>query len=403
MSTIIIGSGLAGLSVALKLAEKNKEIIIISKKISKSYKFNYSSEIEINKSLVDNFYKSYDSCLSICLDLYKYETNILTAYYDKVKEYKNVKFIEDFVIDLIIDDNKCNGVKTLTHDLKTSYIYSKNVVICTGGINDIHNSSYNEKTGDGLAMAVRAGLELYNMKSVITYPFQVDDIYNPIIIPETVKFEGAYLLNNKMNRFTSSEFLTSNDRLSTCIQNELNKNNKVYLDIRHIYNYKLKYPELLIYDGLIPIKPCVYLLCGGIKVDVNGKTNINDLYASGECTAYGYTGTNGDDIVSNSYLQCIQSSDYISKDICKYDIHNINSTPRLQNIVKDNSEFIGVLENTSEFCKELTDAIYSNNTSTLKSLRNIINSEIFLFDESYDNSISTLQLFNALEISKYLI
>ena len=64
---------------------------------------------------------------------------------------------------------------------------------------------------------------------------------------------------------------------------------------------------------------------------------------------------------------------------------------------------IGVLENTSEFCKELTDAIYSKNISTLKSLRNIINSEILLFDESYDNSISTLQLFNALEISNYLI
>lgn len=403
MTTIIIGSGLAGLSVALKLAENNKEIIIISKKNSKSYNYKYTSEIEINKKLVASFYETHDTLFSNCFNLYKHDSNILTVYYEKVKEYKNVTFIENFVIDLIIDNNQCIGVKTLNRDLKTLYIYSKNVIICTGGLNDIYNKSYKEKTGDGFAMAVRAGLDLYNMKSVITYPFQVDDDYNPIIIPETVKLEGAYLLNSKMNRFTSSEFLMSNDRLSNCIQNELYNNKKVYLDIRHIYNYQSKYPELLIYDGIIPIKPCTYLLCGGIKVDVNGKTNINNLYASGECTSYGYNGTNGDSIVSSSYLQCIQSSINISKDICKNSINITNLVPRLQNIVTDNSEFIGVLENAYEFCNELTDILNSNNISTLKSFKHIIDKQILLFDESYENSILTLQLLNSIEISKFLI
>ncbi len=231
-------------------------------------------------------------------------------------------------IDLIIQDGKCLGVKAL--DLKTNkteIFIANSIIITTGGLGQVYLYTTNPEvaTGDGIAMAYRAGAEMTDMEFVQFHPtslVQFEDLKDIIALPrflisEAVRGEGAMLLNIKGERFMQKYDvkgeLAPRDIVSRAIYKEMKENNldHVFLSLAKLGAEKIKQRFPVIYKtclerGLditkdnIPVAPSAHYFMGGIKTDVDGRTNIANLYAAGECAALGVHGANR--LASNSLL-----------------------------------------------------------------------------------------------------
>jgi L-aspartate oxidase len=231
-------------------------------------------------------------------------------------------------IDLVLQAGKCLGVKAL--DLNKNiikYFLAKAVIITTGGLGQVYLYTTNPEvaTGDGIAMAYRAGAEVSDMEFVQFHPtslVQSEELKDIIALPrflisEAVRGEGAMLLNLKGERFmqkydTKGE-LAPRDIVSRAIYKEMKDSgvDHVLLSLAKLGQEKIKKRFPVIYKtclerGLditcdnIPVSPAAHYFMGGIKTDVNGKTNIPHLYAAGECAALGVHGANR--LASNSLL-----------------------------------------------------------------------------------------------------
>jgi L-aspartate oxidase len=231
-------------------------------------------------------------------------------------------------IDLLIRDGKCIGVKALDINKgKIEFFLAKNTIITTGGIGQCYLYTTNPEaaTGDGIAMAYRAGAEVTDMEFVQFHPTSLvqsaelkDIIALPrFLISEAVRGEGAMLLNDKGERFmqkydTQGE-LAPRDIVSRAIYHEMKTTHAdhVFLSLAKLGAEKIRNRFPMIYQtckerGLditqdnIPVSPAAHYYMGGIKTDVDGKTNIANLYAAGECASLGVHGANR--LASNSLL-----------------------------------------------------------------------------------------------------
>lgn len=225
-------------------------------------------------------------------------------------------------IDLIIQDGKCVGIKALDlRENKIKIFSAKSTIITTGGLGQVYLYTTNPKvaTGDGIAMAYRAGAEVTDMEFVQFHPtslVQFEELKDIIALPrflisEAVRGEGAMLLNSKGEHFISE--LASRDIVSRAIYEELKKTktDHVFLSLAKLGADKIKRRFPVIYKtclarGLditkdnIPVAPAAHYFMGGIRTDVNGKTNLSSLYAAGECASLGIHGANR--LASNSLL-----------------------------------------------------------------------------------------------------
>jgi len=227
----------------------------------------------------------------------------------KIKQNKNIKVLENcFVVDLIVKNKECVGVKTKEN------IYGGKIILATGGVGQIFAYTTNPKvaTGDGLAMAYRAGCKIKDLEFIQFHPTALKDNSSPLfLLSESLRGEGAYLVNEKGERFISE--LAPRDVIARAIVKEQEKG-QVYLDIRHKKGKFIKKRFPNIYQELkkrgfdltkeqIPITPAAHYSCGGIKVDEYGRTNIKNLFAFGEVA---YTGAHGANrLASNSLLEAV--------------------------------------------------------------------------------------------------
>jgi len=237
---------------------------------------------------------------------------------------ENLAEIEQYMlgIDLIIEGGKCLGIKAL--DLKKNQIeifIAKATIITTGGLGQTYLYTTNPEvaTGDGIAMAYRAGAEVTDMEFVQFHPTSLvhsEELKDIIALPrflisEAVRGEGATLLNTKGERFISE--LESRDIVSRAIFNEMQKtgSDHVFLNLTKLGADKIKNRFPVIYKtclqrGLditkdnIPVAPAAHYFMGGIKTDIDGRTNVTNLYAAGECASLGVHGANR--LASNSLL-----------------------------------------------------------------------------------------------------
>ncbi|MBU0670717.1 FAD-binding protein, partial [Patescibacteria group bacterium] len=246
---------------------------------------------------------------------------------------KNILIFEsNIVIDLIVKNQKCFGAVSLdTDDNKINYFFSKATILATGGAGQVYQNSSNPKiaTGDGLAMAFRAGAELQDIEFVQFHPTALNKKGAPhYLISEAVRGEGAKLLNCKKKRFTKE--LANRDKVARAINKEL-KQGPVYLDIRFKGEKYLKdrfptiYEQLWWYNifmekDLIPVAPAAHFNCGGIVTDLNGKTNIDGLFAFGEVARTGVHGANR--LASNALLECLVFSSRALDDAKDYAKNN---------------------------------------------------------------------------------
>ena len=241
----------------------------------------------------------------------------------KVRQNPNIKIVENFyAIDLLTnDDNECTGI--IGHDKHRGLeiIWAVNTTLSTGGAGQLYRETTNPAvaTGDGIAMAYRAGAVLQDLEFVQFHP---TTLYiagaSRALITETLRGEGAILVDNKgsafMKEYHKSAELAPRDIVSRAILSQMlkTKSTHVYLDIRHFdkNHFAKRFPlinelcgsfDIDVGRDLIPVRPSAHYMIGGVKTDGTAKTNIKNLYACGEVAATGLHGANR--LGSNSLLE----------------------------------------------------------------------------------------------------
>jgi L-aspartate oxidase len=255
---------------------------------------------------------------------------------DKVRNNPNIEIFEKyFAIEILtqhhlgievkknFEGKQCYGAYVADLVNKKVYTFlSKITVMATGGLGNVYQTTTNPEvaTGDGVAMVYRAKGIIENMEFIQFHP---TSLYDPgrkpsFLITEALRGYGAILKNMAgeqfMNRYDNRGSLAPRDIVSRAIDNELKiwGDDHVWLDCTHLNPDGLKdsFPNVYehclqrginITKDMIPVVPCVHYSCGGIKVDTDGQSTINRLYALGEVSSTGLHGANR--LASNSLIE----------------------------------------------------------------------------------------------------
>lgn len=238
---------------------------------------------------------------------------------ENVKRRKNIKIIEDCeMVDIYHRDNRCIGA-LFNKDGETLSIYAKVVILATGGIGGLFKKSTNERiiTGDSIGVAIRNNIEIKDLSYIQIHPtafFSKKSEEKRFLISESVRGEGGKLINCNGERFVDE--LLPRDIVSKKIYEEMKKtnSNNVFLDVSFMEKSFLqnRFPNIYnkcLEEGIdiskepIPVAPAQHYFMGGIKVDLNGKTSMENLYAFGETSCTGVHGANR--LASNSLLEAL--------------------------------------------------------------------------------------------------
>lgn len=260
---------------------------------------------------------------------------LIRALTEKCHEDPNIELLEDHLaIDLITsrhlswqDEHLCLGAYVLNRDgnhVRT--IVARHTFLATGGAGKVYlyTSNPDVASGDGIAMAYRAGAEIRNMEF---FQFHPTCLYHPeaksFLISEAVRGEGAELKIRRggeyvtfMDAYHELGSLAPRDVVARAIDNELKRRGEecAYLDIRHHDEtfLRTRFPNIFaeclrfgfnMAEQLIPVVPAAHYCCGGVKTDVAGRTTIKRLYAVGETGSTGLHGANR--LASNSLLEAM--------------------------------------------------------------------------------------------------
>jgi len=280
---------------------------------------------------------------------------IVTVLIEKVKSLKNVDCLEnahllrlekqgsDFFAEVLVDSynehQSCAPEQSLKSTDRHSrakgtcvYYTTNTCLIATGGIGRVYDFTTNSAiaTGDGIQFAYNLGAKIEKMSLIQFHPTAfADKDRESFLITEAARGEGAYLYNKDMERFLEQygeTELSPRDVISRCIIAEEKRagNGAFYLDVSHLNSgfIKTRFPMIcrrLLEKGYdftkepVPIYPCQHYLMGGIAVTGAGKTNIDGLYAAGECAFTGVHGVNR--LASNSLLEALVFSRLAAENI----------------------------------------------------------------------------------------
>ncbi|NUU59520.1 L-aspartate oxidase [Paenibacillus agri] len=249
---------------------------------------------------------------------------IVRALGQQVAEHNNIEVWDDhYVIDLITEDGECVGVLLQQPDGGKLFLQGDATILCSGGAGQLYRYTTNPEvaTGDGVAIAYRAGAHIRDMEFIQFHPTALSYPGAPrFLISEAVRGEGAVLRNINGERFMERYHelleLAPRDIVARAIvsQMELTKSTFVYLDITHESAEMVKHRFPTIYEtcmsyGLditsdwIPVAPAAHYMMGGIKTDLNGESNISRLFACGEVSSTGLHGANR--LASNSLSEAV--------------------------------------------------------------------------------------------------
>ncbi|MVP02202.1 L-aspartate oxidase [Paenibacillus lutrae] len=271
---------------------------------------------------------------------------IVRALSEETKRSENIELWDDhIVIDLITVNGECIGALVQKPDGQRIYVQGSATVLCTGGTGQLFRYTTNPDvaTGDGVAIAYRAGADIQDMEFIQFHPTVLFYPGAPrFLISEAVRGEGAYLRNIKGERFMEKYHpqleLAPRDVVARAIVSEIEETGSsfIYLDITHESEEMIKHRFPTIYEtclsiGLdltadwIPVAPAAHYMMGGVKTDLHGETNIKRLFACGEVSSTGVHGANR--LASNSLSEAIVFGKRI--------IRRIQSLPSLGPVILD--------------------------------------------------------------------
>lgn len=485
---LIIGSGVAGLTFAIKIAEQfpDKKITIITKSNAEESNTKYAQGgIAIVTDKAEDSYQKHIEDTLICgdglcdeevvkmvitegpkrlkeliewgakfdknvkgtLDLgkegghsenrvvhHKDQTGqeIQRAILDQVSQKENIAVLDYyFALDLITKNNCCFGAYALNEETNEIITFQSDfTLLATGGIGHLYGHTTNPiiATGDGIAMAYRAHATIKDMEFIQFHPtalFENTSGSSSFLISEAVRGFGAYLRTKDGHRFMldydSRGDLASRDIVSQSIDLELKKSGDdcVYLDCTHIdieafiKHFPMIYKRcqsigIDIAKDWIPVVPAQHYLCGGIVVDKNGKTSVENLFACGECSRTGLHGANR--LASNSLLEALVYSDKIYEYLAHHPITNntLKATVSEWKIVENpviDSKYISEIKSKLQLLMRQNAGIVRNNADLLKAQEQLIKWQIEIETIGKKNQITKdiYELKNMISIGSLIV
>lgn len=299
----------------------------------------------------------------------------------RIKENPNIDILEDtIVVELLTDsDSECKGAIIYNDDTQEyETIYSSAIILATGGVGQLYKYTTNPvvTTGDGLFLAYNSGAILQDLEFVQFHPtaLAVEGIENRFLISESMRGEGAVLLDINHNEFMSEysdlKELAPRDVVTRAIYDRMKKTNSnhVYLNASVIPEEVLerRFPTIMrvckkygidITKDYIPVAPAAHYYMGGIKATPDGKTSLKGLYAIGECASTGLHGANR--LASNSLLECV---------VCAYELANYLSFTNLETPKKIDESIMATIDS---YVKPISDEMFDIDNLKLK-LKNIM-------------------------------
>ncbi len=349
----------------------------------------------------------------------------------------NIHVLEETIVtELLLDkDGICRGIIAFNKEREEyETYYSKAVILATGGCGQIYKYTTNPSvtTGDGMAVAYRAGAIMQDMEFVQFHPtaFKAKTEENMFLISEAVRGEGAKLVdengNTFMEKYDERLELASRDIVSRAIYNEMRINNvpNVYLNATVIPKDKLnqRFPTILgtcrkngvePENQFIPVSPAAHYMMGGVKASVAGVTSIKNLYAIGETACTGLHGANR--LASNSLLECVVAGYSVAEHLRNEDLENVDAElqEKDENIAKTIAEYEKQPENRLVDFKQLREKLRDTMWQYVGIIRNeanlqIAKKEIEKIEElfGYKNkcpNLEALELRNMLTVAKLTV
>lgn len=271
---------------------------------------------------------------------------------------ENITIIENYtMVDLICDNNECHGIIGHNADGAYSAIQADYTVLATGGIGGIfeHSTNYKHLTGDSIALALKHGIKLQHIDYIQIHPttLYTEKDGREFLISESVRGEGAILINSKGERFVNE--LLPRDVVANAIFSEMKKEGSkhVWLSMAPIPEEEIKthFPNIYQrcldegYDVTkepIPVVPSQHYFMGGIDVDRYSKTSMDRLYAAGETACNGVHGRNR--LASNSLLESLVFAKRAAENI----ISNYTCLKSVPEITIEPSQYDGYQEKYKE-------------------------------------------------------
>ncbi len=364
---LVIGSGIAGLSSALLLSELGKVTVVTKGKLKEANTYwaqggiaavmdevdsfsshiedtvkaggNYNDEAAV-KHMVENGPKAIRWLQSLGV---KFQDNpvleaghkiprvwrtsdftgmdVLNVLIKKVKKNKGITVLEESeVIELVVHEKLCKGAFVKTKN-EIEPLFAKNTVLATGGLGALFEKTTNTlgSAGDGVALAVKAGLEPLDLEFVQFHPtaYAVPDDTRYFLLSEVLRGFGAKVVNEDeeefLNEYDTRGELAPRDVLTRAIH-FASQEGPVYMTLKHLDKKetlktfpniakRLKKYKLDLTSDLIPVAPVAHYSCGGVPTDLKGATKLPGLFAVGEVARTGVHGANR--LASNSLLEAV--------------------------------------------------------------------------------------------------
>ena len=276
----------------------------------------------------------------------------------EVRKHSNIRIVENLqMIDITEFDGRCTGIVARYPNGELVQLKAKFTVLATGGIGGLFNNSTNipHLTADAIAIALKHGIELENPDYVQIHPTTLFTMTKgrKFLISESVRGEGSILLDKNMEQFTDE--LQPRDVVSKAIWKQMKKDNThhVWLSMApipkedilshfpNIYEHCLKEGYDVTKEP-IPVVPAQHYFMGGIKVDKNSKTTMDNLYAAGETSCNGVHGKNR--LASNSLLEALvfskRAAQHITENFDKYKL--VDQTVNLNDFIDCDKDYIKI-------------------------------------------------------------